>query len=113
MRFSKKILAGAVSAAMLLAAPTAFAQTAAQQGYSSPGGVVQTQLGHSPSHSTQPTTATSTNSPSPAAVTQTSAKSSSKLPFTGLDIALVVAAGGLLLAMGLGIRRLSRSAEAA
>lgn len=112
MRFSKKILAGAVSAAMLLAAPTAFAQTSSQQGYSQPGGVVQTQLGHNPSHNNQPTTSTSTSTPGPA-VAQPSAKSASKLPFTGLDIALVVAAGGLLLAMGLGIRRLSRSAEAA
>jgi hypothetical protein len=116
MRLSTKILAGAVSAAMLLAAPTAFAQTSATQGYSSPGGVVQTQLGHSPSQQTKPSASTSTNTPSspstPAAVTQTSAKSSSKLPFTGLDLALVVAAGGLLLAMGLGIRRLSRSTEA-
>jgi hypothetical protein len=106
MRLSKKILAGAVGAAMFVTAPAAFGQTAAQQGYSSPGGVVQTQLGHSPSQHNQPAASTSTNtpsSPSPAAVTKTSAKSSSKLPFTG----------GLLLAMGMGIRRLSRSTEAA
>ena len=32
-----------------------------------------------------------------------------QIPFTGLDIALVVAAGGALLAAGYGIRRLSRS----
>jgi hypothetical protein len=31
------------------------------------------------------------------------------IPFTGLDIALVVAAGGALLAAGFGVRRLSRS----
>jgi hypothetical protein len=31
------------------------------------------------------------------------------IPFTGLDVALVVAAGGALLAAGFGIRRLSRS----
>ena len=30
------------------------------------------------------------------------------LPFTGLDIALVVAAGGALLAAGVGVRRMSR-----
>jgi hypothetical protein len=31
------------------------------------------------------------------------------IPFTGLDIALVVAAGGALLAAGFGVRRLGRS----
>jgi hypothetical protein len=34
------------------------------------------------------------------------------IPFTGLDIALVVAAGGALLAAGFGVRRLSRSDSA-
>ena len=32
-----------------------------------------------------------------------------QVPFTGLDVALVVAAGGALLAAGFGVRRLSRS----
>jgi hypothetical protein len=32
-----------------------------------------------------------------------------QIPFTGLDIALVVVAGGALLAAGFGVRRLSRS----
>jgi hypothetical protein len=30
------------------------------------------------------------------------------LPFTGLDMALLVAAGGVLVAVGLGMRRLTR-----
>ena len=116
MRFTTKIIAGAVSAAMLLAGP-AFAQTSAQQGYSTPGGVVQTQLGNTPasapSNQSQPTTSTSTPSkPAPAAVVAAK-PSTSKLPFTGLDIGLIVAAGGILLAMGLGIRRLSRPADTA
>jgi hypothetical protein len=34
------------------------------------------------------------------------------IPFTGLDIALVVAAGAALLAAGFGVRRLSRSDSA-
>ena len=36
-------------------------------------------------------------------------KSSGSLPFTGLDVVLVVAAGGLLLGLGLGMRRLTRT----
>jgi hypothetical protein len=97
MRLNKKFLAGAVSAALLLGAPSAFAQSSTQQGYSKPGGAVQTQIDNG-----GPTP--------PAEVVQTpEAKKASKLPFTGLDLVLVVAAGGLLLALGLGMRRLSRS----
>lgn len=104
MRSTKKILAGTISAMLLLAAP-AFAQSSAQQGYSKPGGAVQTQLdnggkGNSPGASTS----------TPVASTpETVTKSSGKLPFTGLDLVLVVGAGGILLALGLGMRRLSRS----
>jgi hypothetical protein len=36
-------------------------------------------------------------------------QASHSIPFTGLDVALVVAAGGALLAAGYGVRRLSRS----
>jgi hypothetical protein len=35
------------------------------------------------------------------------------LPFTGLDMALLAAAGGLLAAAGLGMRRLTRAPDAA
>lgn len=103
MHSTKKILAGTISAMLLLAAP-AFAQSSAQQGYSKPGGVVQTQLenggkGNSPGASTS----------TPAASTPAVTKSSGKLPFTGLDLVLVVGAGGILLALGFGMRRLSRS----
>jgi hypothetical protein len=104
MRLSKKFLAGTISAALLLGAPSAFAQSSAQQGYSKPGGIVQTQLDNGGG-----------KGPSPGEVVQTpeqatQAKSSSgTLPFTGLDLVLVVGAGGLLLALGLGIRRLTRS----
>ena len=38
---------------------------------------------------------------------------SGALPFTGLDIALIVAVGGALLAVGLGTRRLLRQADTA
>jgi hypothetical protein len=106
MRLTKKILAGTISAMLLVAAP-AFGATSAQQGYSKPGGAVQTQL-QSGGHGNSPGSATSTPVAStPEKVTQ--AKSTGKLPFTGLDLVLVVAAGGVLLAMGLGMRRLSRS----
>jgi hypothetical protein len=106
MRLNMKFLAGTVSAALLLGAPSAYAETSAQQGYSKPGGIVQTQLENG------------TENIPPAGVTQTttasSAKSSSStLPFTGLDLVLVVAAGGILVGLGLAMRRLSRSTHLA
>jgi uncharacterized membrane-anchored protein YitT (DUF2179 family) len=111
MGISKNIIAGTVSVAMLVGAPAAVAQTSAQQGYSTPGGVVQTELTHTPSHRNQPHTVIHIVHPKPAATTEQ--HSSGKLPFTGLDIALVVAAGGMLMGLGFGIRRLSRPADVA
>lgn len=35
------------------------------------------------------------------------------LPFTGLDVALLAAAGGVLAAVGMGMRRLTRGPESA
>ena len=69
-----------------MAAP-ASAQTSAQQGYSTTAGVVQQSI-----------------DPTPKATT-----SASKLPFTGLDVVAMLAVGGALLAVGLGVRKLASS----
>ena len=90
----KNTITGAVLCIALFAAAPAYAQTASQNAYSHPAGSVQQQLSDTSSHQTTPVASTK--------------DSGSSLPFTGLDIALVVAAGALLLAMGFGIRRLSR-----
>jgi hypothetical protein len=83
--------------ALFVVAGPAYAASSAENGYSEPAGSVQQQLGSSSDDGRDvPPTAKTDNG-------------TSKLPFTGLDIALVVAAGGVLLAMGLGIRRLSRT----
>ena len=107
MRLSKKFLAASISAAMLIGAPSAYAVSSAEQGYSKPGGIVQTQLENSGGSGNNPGAVVST--PERA----TTAKSSGKLPFTGLDLVLVVGAGGLLLGLGLAMRRLTRSASVA
>jgi hypothetical protein len=44
---------------------------------------------------------------------QVAAESGGSLPFTGLDVALLAGAGGLLAAVGLGMRRLTRGPESA
>jgi hypothetical protein len=46
-------------------------------------------------------------------VSGSSGSGGGSLPFTGLDIALILGVGGALLAVGLGTRRLTRHADAA
>ena len=91
-----------VCAALLYAAPAAFAQTSAPDGYSQPAGSIQQQLG-----------AASERHPGaqvhPSVAKPVATHNSVGLPFTGLDLGLVVAAGVVLLAVGLAIRRLGRS----
>jgi hypothetical protein len=103
MRITKKVLAGTISAAMLFGASPAFGVTSAQSGYSKPGGIVETQIQNSGGGGDNPGSVVST----PERATQAKSNGGS-LPFTGLDLVLVVAAGGLLLGLGLGMRRLTR-----
>jgi hypothetical protein len=76
------LVAVASLAALLLVAAPAGAATSAQQGYSTSARIEQT---------TDPT------------------NSNSKLPFTGLDVFAIVAVGAALLAVGVGVRKLSTS----
>jgi hypothetical protein len=105
MRISKKVLAGTISASMLFAAPPAFGVTSAQSGYSKPGGIVETQLENSGGGGDHPGSSIVST---PEQATQARSDAHGTLPFTGLDLVLVVAAGGLLLGLGLGMRRLTR-----
>lgn len=114
MRLRTIFTAASVAAALAVVPGTAFAQTSALQGYSVPASAVQTQLDNSTpaSHNTAPA---SSNSAKPAAKVPASTtaaavdtRSASKLPFTGLDVGLVVAAGAMLLLLGFGMRRISR-----
>ena len=103
-RFFNFTLAAAL-AAMLMATP-AFAQSSAQQGYSEPGGVVQEQIDNPPPNTPPPPRE---RLPEPPQANEQASTGGDRLPFTGLDLAFVIGAGGMLLAMGVGIRRLSRS----
>jgi hypothetical protein len=82
----------------LALATSAAAQQAGDDGYKDSGGQVQSQVdqggngeGGSP----------------------VSADTGGSLPFTGLDVALLVAAGGLLAGAGFGMRRLTRPVSSA
>ena len=89
----KHLAVGLVAcAALLVAAPTGLAQPAGQSGYSEPAGTIQQQL--------------SQDEPRANARVASDPGASSALPFTGLDLGLVVGAGGILLAFGLAARRL-------
>jgi hypothetical protein len=112
MRLSKKMVAGALSAALLVGAPVASAQTSAQQGYATPGGIVETQIENGPPEGS-PNVETNTNESAAQTETVAQAENSGSLPFTGLDIGLIVAAGGILLALGLGMRRVGRAGTVA
>ena len=102
MRMRNLIVGALLCASMLIAAP-AYAQTASE-GYSKPAGSIQERITteNERDRERQP----------PGTTTQIakrdSGNSGGNLPFTGLDVALIMAAGGVLLAMGFGMRRLSR-----
>ena len=104
MRFKRTTIAGLAAAMLAVGAPVAMGQSTdpVQNGYSTPSGVVQSQIENKTPN--QPAAAVETSTPQ-AAVQQ---KSSSQRPFTGLDIGLVLAAAAVLLAAGFGIRRISR-----
>src|SRR3954464_7967778 len=108
MRGLTKLFAALIVGAFMALPAGAIAQSS-EGGYNQPGGVVQDQI------QTQPAQAQSDNTP-PAATTAAPAAASDQggqLPFTGFDLALVVAAGGFLLLLGFGIRPLTRAPEVA
>jgi hypothetical protein len=105
MKRMKNIIA--IAGVVALFAPaTAFASSSSDEGYNGPGNVVQGLQqgggggggnGSQPANS-QPVKATSQGG---------------KLPFTGADLGVLAAAGGLLAGLGFGLRRLThRPAEA-
>jgi hypothetical protein len=98
-------IAAAMGIMLAVGAPAAFAQGSADDGYGEPAGLVQTQVGSGGEKPAVQTKAPATRSESPAA---TVSDNGGKLPFTGLDIALMVGVGGLLLLLGFGMRRLTR-----
>jgi hypothetical protein len=101
-----KTIISLIAALALMAAfaTSAFAQSSTD-GYSDNAGKIQTQVASGGGGGTPPA-GTST-------VTPVSDGGGGTLPFTGLDVALLVGAGGLLVAAGFGMRRLTRAPDAA
>lgn len=105
-----------ISTAVLaaLALTLVFASVAPAQssldGYNDVGGNVQNQVDEPPEEPTDDTAGTQESGEEPTSDVAGDVESSSgeSLPFTGLDVALLVGAGGLLVALGFGMRRLTR-----
>jgi hypothetical protein len=94
----KKLISFAAALVAVLAlATTAYGQNSSVEGYNDNAGQLQAQVQSGGDDNTPP-----------AAVTEAD---SGALPFTGLDVALLVSAGGLLVLAGLGVRRLTRAPE--
>jgi hypothetical protein len=108
MRGLNKLFAALIVGAFLALPAGAIAQSS-EGGYNQPGGVVQDQIQTQPAQAqakeTTPAAAT-------AAAPATKSDTNGQLPFTGFDLALVVAAGGILMLLGFGIRRFTRATEA-
>jgi hypothetical protein len=98
----------AALALMTAIAAPAFAQSSSTDGYSDSAGQVQAQVGNGSGGGTPPAGGSSA-----AATPVSTTDGGSTLPFTGLDVALLLGAGGLLVAAGLGMRRLTRAPDAA
>jgi hypothetical protein len=86
-------IAGVVA---LLAPAAAFAQSSSDQSYGGPGNVVAGLQQGSGGGGGQNATPSTPN-----------ASKAESLPFTGSDLGVLAAAGGLLLALGFGLRRLT------
>ena len=113
MRGLSKLFAAVIVGALFALPGSAIAQSA-QGNYVEPGGVVQDQIETQPAQADSEAGSEDQSTP-PAATAATPAQANEQggeLPFTGFDLALVVAAGGVLLMLGFGIRRFTRATEA-
>ena len=99
MQGMKKLLAAAIAIAMLAAPTQAMAQAPTNDSYDDSS--VQTVDPGDPADPVDPGDPASENG------------TGGSLPFTGTDVALLVAAGGGLLVLGFGVRRLTRRPDTA
>ena len=93
----KLFLSGFLALVLCLVLATAAFGQSSVQGYSNEAGQIQAQVDQGTDSATQPV------------ATTTSGDGGGSLPFTGLDVALFVGAGGLLVVAGLAMRRLTRA----
>jgi 2-methylaconitate cis-trans-isomerase PrpF len=106
MGTTNKTIVAAIAAFSLATAAPAFAEDSSLEGYGGPGSDVLSEI-QQPSNKAAEKSAPVSNQAGE------SARSSGTLPFTGLDLGLLGAAGAGLLGLGIAMRRLTRSSETA
>jgi hypothetical protein len=107
MGTTHKTIVAAIAAFSLATAAPAFAEDSSLEGYGGPGSDVLSEIQQPSGQVAEKKSAPVSNQAGE------SAQSSGTLPFTGLDLGLLGAAGAGLLALGIGMRRLTRSSEPA
>ena len=110
MKFSRGIPSIAAAVALALAAPAANAENPVTQGYSEDHGIVQQVNSASPGGTAAGKVQSAA---SPSASHASSNGSGASLPFTGLDIAIVLALGAVLAGTGVVLRRAACSRDTA
>ena len=115
----RSFLGSAAAVLVLATAAPAYAQEAPVEGYGGQAGVTESQTGsgdvageqaqRAPISDRDARNVAATRSGGDAAVTA----GGGRLPFTGLDLTLILSAGVALLALGLGMRRLTGGANTA
>jgi hypothetical protein len=109
----RSLLAALMATALLLASVVpAFAQSSTQGGYAGEGGQIQEQVvGSSGSNGGGQGGSGGGETSDPANQTTTTSGSDGDqtLPFTGVEVGLMLAAGLALAGLGLGLRRVSRT----
>jgi hypothetical protein len=112
---TRKRIAAVVAGLCLFAAGPVYAQSSVE-GYVAPGGTVEEDLGGvGPGGGGGGPAGGRDNVPAGELAQKAPAEGAGgkRLPFTGLDLALLAVAGGALALLGVGMRRLTRAPESA
>jgi len=107
MARSSAFVASVAVTLVVFAAP-AFAVTTAQEAYAPGGGAEQAAVQAGVSGSRAPSPNGSTSAAAADAASSSRSAPNGALPFTGLDVAMLVGVGVLLVALGVGMLRLTR-----
>ena len=115
----RSFLGSAAAVLVLATAAPAYAQEAPVEGYGGQAGVTESQTGSGDVAGEQAQSAPISDRDGREVVAATSGGDAAvtagggRLPFTGLDLTLILSAGVALLALGLGMRRLTGGANTA